>query len=386
MATLFLEPGGDMDFKNPDTANNNAGFGQWSATTGATKPTVVNDFVHGGHKQSIKIPASINSYLSKGGVIPIAGSRISVYIYLVALGGSVSTILNAHGSYGAHPWQVRLTSAGVLQLWTGAVQIGTDGATLSTGQWYRISLASLITSTTVNRFELFVNSVSTISVTNATLSSIDATQFDIGNLNTTSIDFRFSDLYMDNSNSLTDPGDIWVTAKRPISNGTTNGFSTQVGSGGSGVGSGHSPQVNERALDITNGWSMVGAGSAITEEYNIEGKSVGDIDISAATIIDWMGWVSMKSLVSETLNMILDGANVSVSTVTVPRAEYRIKGSATYPAGTGADIGIQTTTALTTVFIYEAGVVVAYIPGVAVVSIPNKVVSTRQAINRASTY
>ncbi|WP_323162301.1 hypothetical protein, partial [Pseudomonas fluorescens] len=80
---------------------------------------------------------------------------------------------------------------------------------------------------------------------------------------------------VDDSSALTDPGNIWVAAKRPNANGTTNGFTTQIGSGGSGYGSGHSPQVNERALSTTNGWSMVGAGAAVTEEYNIESKSTG---------------------------------------------------------------------------------------------------------------
>ena len=178
---------------------------------------------------------------------------------------------------------VKITSTGVLQLWNrlNDNQIGSNGATLSTGQWYSITLAYTIISTSVNRFELFVNSVSTISVTNATLTSTGSTGVKIGNQNNNAtLDFRTSDHYVDDSSSLTDTGDIWVTAKRPVSNGTTNGFSTQIGSGGSGYGSGHSPQVNERPLSTTNGWSMVGAGSAVTEEYNIEGKSVGDINIS----------------------------------------------------------------------------------------------------------
>jgi hypothetical protein len=171
-----------------------------------------------------------------------------------------------------------------------------------------------------------------------------------------------SDFYIDNSSSLTDTGNIWVTAKRPVANGTTNGFSTQIGSGGSGYGTGHSPQVNERPLSTTNGWSMVGAGSAVTEEYNIEGKSVGDIDISTATIIDWLGWVSIKALAGETGNVIIDGASVAQAITTTATLYTKIKGSATYPAGTGADIGFQTTTALTTVSLYECGVIVAYIP------------------------
>jgi hypothetical protein len=43
----------------------------------------------------------------------------------------------------------------------------------------------------------------------------------------------------------------------------------------------------------------------------------------------------------------------------------KIAGSSTYPAGTGTDIGLITTTLSTTVSLYECGVVVAFIPSVA---------------------
>ncbi len=68
----------------------------------------------------------------------------------------------------------------------------------------------------------------------------------------------FDDIYVDNGSDLSDPGNVHVTAKRPGSNGLSNGFATQIGSGGSGFGSGHAPQVNERPLSNTNGWSSVG--------------------------------------------------------------------------------------------------------------------------------
>src|SRR6185436_9856514 len=129
---------------------------------------------------------------------------------------------------------------------------------------------------------------------------------------------RSSDHYVDSSASLTDTGNIWVTAKRPNANGTTNGFTTQIGSGGSGYGTGHSPQVNERVLSTTNGWSMVGAGSAVTEEYNIESAAAGDIDISSANYVDVMGWVYASSLVNETASIIVNGvsSNISLTSVT----------------------------------------------------------------------
>ncbi len=351
MATKFLEPGGDATF---NVAAPTAG-GLW-AIIGGTAPTIATDFVHGGHIKSIK-PAltAVASYVvTPNAVESDAGGRISLYIF-----GTEQATDGLTVTY------VGITTGGVLRLFQGTsnVQIGGNGPTLSTGQWYRISLAYTITSTTVNRFELFVDGVSKISVTNATITNLTSSCVVIGKLiiqGTT--DSRFSDIYVDNSSALTDPGNIWVTAKRPFANGTTNGFTTQIGAGGSGYGTGHSPQVNERALSNTNGWSMVGAGSAITEEYNIEGKSVGDIDVSAATIVDWMGWADMKSAVGETVQIILDGANNAQAITSTETLYIKIKGSATYPSGTGADIGVTTDTSLTTVSLYESGIIVAFIP------------------------
>ena len=355
MATTFLEPGGDADFL-VGTTN-----GFWGTGSGVV---VATDFVHGGHKKSIKY-GTVANILSTGAVLSDAGSRISFYIYFNVLPTpGASVLFQLVNASNATVVDFLMLATGVIRLRNGAsTQIGTNGAALSAGQWYRISLAYTITSTTVNRFELFVNGISSISITNATLTNITTNALRIANFNANGVDFRTSDHYIDNSSSLTDPGNIWVTAKRPVSNGTTNGFTTQIGAGGSGYGSGHSPQVNERPLSTTNGWSMVGAGSAVIEEYNIEGQSAGDINITGATIVDWVGWASMKTLVAETVQMIIDGANVAQAITTTIKLYTKIKGSATYPAGTGADIGVTTDTSLTTVSLYECGIIVAYIPG-----------------------
>lgn len=358
MATTFLEPGGDADFL-VGTTN-----GFWRSGSA----TIATDYVHGGHIKSLS--STTGSYgaavESKIGTSADAGTRVSAYFYIVSLPSSVNTNLIAHTNASSKAFSIVITPSGVLRVQNNSgTQIGSDGATLSTGTWYRISVAYTITSTTVNRIEIFVNGVSNISITNGTLSYTGNTTVTFGNVTSaTGNSIRMSDFYIDNSSSLTDPGNIWVTAKRPVSNGTTNGFTTQIGSGGSGYGTGHSPQVNERPLSTTNGWSIVGAGSAVTEEYNIEGKSVGDIDISTATIVDWLGWASMKSLVGETVNMIIDGASVAQAITSSTTLYTKIKGSATYPAGTGTDIGIQTDTSLTTVSLYECGVIVAYTPTV----------------------
>lgn len=357
MATTFIEPGGDADF----------GTGLWGSINSV--PVVATDFVHGGHIKSIKYPAATQSYvLTAAGALADAGSRFSIYIYLNVLPNSTCTTISltqSNGSTGTV--QLRTTSGGILQLWNGSsAQIGADIMTLSTGQWYRISMAYTITSTTINRFEIFVDGVSKLSVTNATITNISTSILRIGNIGfNTTFDMRSSDHYIDNSNALTDPGNIWVTAKRPNANGTTNGFTTQIGAGGSGYGTGHSPQVNERPNDDTNGWSIITVASAITEEYNIESSSTGDIDISAATIVDYMGWVRTKALNAETAQIIVNNVNTNISVTTSIAFYTKIAGSATYPAGTGTDIGEISANIATTISLYECGIVVAYTPTVA---------------------
>jgi hypothetical protein len=107
---------------------------------------------------------------------------------------------------------------------------------------------------------------------------------------------------------------------------------------------------------------MVGAGSAVTEEYNVENVSTGDIDLTGATLFDWMGWVFAKSLASETASIVVGGTSSNIALTSTATAFMAAKGSATYPAGTGTDIGLVTSTTVTTVSLYECGVQIAYTP------------------------
>jgi hypothetical protein len=358
-ATTFLEPGGDATFNVTATSSG----GLWSTVTNT--PTVVTDIVHGRHIKSIESHSTGGFGVTPAGVVSDAGGRISFYFYIKTLPNATASIARILESNAATAVvSLRITSGGVLQIWNATTaQIGTNGATLSAGQWYRISLAYTITSVSVNRFEIFVDGGSSISVTNATLSNDPSSSFSFGNTSgNATADYRYSDFYVDNSSSLTDPGNIWVVAKRPFANGTTNGFTTRVGAGGSGYGSGHAPQVNERPISATNGWSMVGAGAAVTEEYNVEGKSVGDINIADGKVVDWEAWVNANSLAGETASIITGGSSSNISLTSASTTFTKIAGSTSYPAGTGSDVGIVTTTALTTVTLNEAGVIVAYIP------------------------
>lgn len=351
----FAEPGGDADFL-VGTTN-----GFWDSLSGT--PTIVTDFVHTPHIKSIKYAPNITQVCKTvAGSIADTGTRISFYVYFNVLpttgDSSICRLFKSDGTTNVAA--IRVSTGGVIKLYATA-QIGTNGATLSAGVWYRISLAYTITSTTINRFELFVNGVSSISITNATLVNTVTSLVGIGNLGPdTGMDLRSSDHYIDDSNSLTDPGNIWVTAKRPNANGTANNFVTQIGAGGSGYGTGHSPQVNERPLSITNGWSVVAVG-ATTEEYNIESTNIGDMNIAGKTIIDYVGWVSSSALIGETVQVIVNGVNFAQAITSTNTMYKKIAGSTVYPTGTGADIGMTTDATATTVSLFECGIVVAFL-------------------------
>lgn len=254
--------------------------------------------------------------------------------------------------------------------------IGSDGTTtFVVNTDYRISVVWSITNGSSYTLTVYVNGVQDLQLINGAGigggSGSHGMNFRCdGNGATTT--YYFSHIYYDDGSS-GDPGggnaDLKVAAKRPVSNGSANNFTTQIGSGGSSYGSGHAPQVNELPLSQTNGWSHIVVGSAITEEYTVEGASVGDQDLTGATIIDYMGWIFAKALASETASIVVGGTSSNVSLTSTATSFVKAKGSAAYPAG-GTDIGVVTATTATTVSLYECGVSIAYTPAAATKALP----------------
>lgn len=170
---------------------------------------------------------------------------------------------------------------------------------------------------------------------------------------------------------LTDPGDIRVTAKRPNANGSANDFTTQIGSGGSGYGSGHSPQVNERPRLDTNGWESPITAGKKTEGYAIESASQGDVDITGLTIRGFFGWVRAKLLAgtAPTNTILVNGVAYPVTTTTtaalytgngVSLIAQNIMSGNLYPSATDT-IGMEHTGTGAATDLYEAGIVIAYL-------------------------
>lgn len=369
----FLEPGTDATFDTAFYSTGASGTGAVTSDTGQSHT--------GTRSLKCATTAANDTALASVaiGVVADAGAAISFWFRVSSAAPSVATLFAEviDASLGNSILGVALNTNGKL-IADGIGTTKTNGsATLLANTWTRITLAYIITSVSNWSASIYVNGVLDISLSNGvngnlSAASTNSVQFGIdtsGDLAFTTSSILsewFDDIYIDNRSDKSDPGDIRVTAKRPFANGTTNGFTTQIGAGGSGYGSGHAPQVNEQPLSQTNGWSMINlAPNAITEEYNIEGLTVGDVDLTGATIVDAMGWLFAKALASETGSLVLKGASSNISLTSTATLFTKAAGSSTYPAGTGTDIGIVTATTLTTVSLYEAGILIAYNPAAA---------------------
>lgn len=362
-------------------------FSMWfsNATSGSGAETSATDQAHTGAR-SIKSVISVDNDLaivvSFDGTVADAGSLVSFWIRLstVTPTNDILLMCTETTSDGSPQLGIKLTTAGHFAIVgrtasTGLSVAGT--ASPSANTWTRVSLSWVLTSGSSYTIKLYVNGVLDATMTNATgtITVTNGVCLLLGLLNNIptlaipggggALTAWYDDIYTDNRSDFTDSGDVRVTAKRPFANGTTNGFTTQIGAGGSGYGTGHAPQVNEQPLSQTNGWSMIGAGSAITEEYNIEGLTVGDVNLTGATIVDTMGWIFAKALVGENASLVLKGATTTAALTSTPSPFTAYAASSTYPAGTGTDIGLITTTALTTVSLYEAGILVGFNPAAA---------------------
>jgi hypothetical protein len=353
MASPFSEPGSDATFD----------LSLWSGTGGTVSSTTAQ-FHTGTH--SIEVLSTSTGNFNRHGCLADAGRRVSFWLRFDTVPASTDAIFCSLASSGgaADIILLYITSAGKVKNGPVGATAVTGTAVLAVNTWYQICACYSITNTTTYSCKIYVNGVLDSTTNAGTLTGTGTADLYLAcdaNFGTTKKCW-FDDIYIDDTSDGSYPGAVLVTYKRPNANGTTNGFTTQIGSGGSGYGTGHSPQVNEQPLSQTNGWSMVGAGSAVTEEYNVEGSTVGEVNLTGATIKSVMGWVFAKALANETASIVVDGTSSAVVPLTsTPLAFVKESPNPTaLPAGTGKDIGLVTTTALTTVSLYECGIVVAY--------------------------
>ncbi len=348
----FMEPGTDSTqnvefYENPDSTVTS------DCTTSVTGPCSLRLNTGAGATYSM---------FHQGGVASDTGTRISFYMKFDNFTNSGEQgIIELYQSDDSTFIGSPLTMGPGHILEDGS---GNQGSTaLQAGVWYRISMAYTITSTSVNQFRVYLNGNLEYTSSNVFLSATGSNYIRMGliaDANGANKVQHMDDIYIDNGSDLSDPGEVHVTAKRPNANGAANQFTTQVGSGGSGYGSGHAPQINERPVSGTNGWSRNVANQR--ENFGIENAATGDVDISSQRLIASQGWIyGRRNATSCTGSRIT--FNGTDTTITLGNFEETyvspITTSSTYPSN-AATIGMQSCTNTATISLLEAGVIMAY--------------------------
>lgn len=358
--TKFMEAG--------SAATQGLEFYSGSQTTGAGAAVTSDSQAVAGSVRSIKtITAASGSswaFFEKDGVLPAAGSRLSTYIRFTALPTNATRFIsfsNSGGGQNNKNFGISLNTSGKLEIRDNGNGVQATGTTtLSSNTDYRVSIAVSKTSQLVNTVTVYLNSDPEVTATNIDMSGADMADLVMGQMdNGTTINttIYFAHIFVDDGTS-GDTGDIRVTAKRPLSNGSANNWSTNGSAGG--YGTGNARYENEQPLNTSNFMSTTGTSSQV-EEYSIEGASVGDVDISGKTIVDYTGWVYANASTSLTANIVLANLQSNVSLTTTNTMFTKAAGSGTYPAG-NTDIGMNAGTTAGTKSMYEAGIMVAYVP------------------------
>lgn len=300
-----------------------------------------------------------------------AGRRVSFWFQINQNTSTVADVFALINSAGTdHAFTVGFNASSKLMVanavgasgGVGGTVVGTGSTNVSTGTAHRLSFSYTITSSSVNTIKVWLDGVLEITVTNTTLTT-GYNKFDFGypqwhGAASANSFINIAHIVIDDGTGLDDIGDVRVAVKRPFANGTTNGF---TGSGTpSGYGSGNARYVNERPLATGNFVSKVGAGVATTEEYTADALSAGDQDLTGATINNIFGWVYAKSLASESPSIIIAGSNFGITLTSSNQWLSRRSDLTTYAGNT--DIGLVTDTSVTTVTLYECGLLIVYTP------------------------
>jgi hypothetical protein len=288
-------------------------------------------------------------------VLADAGRRISFYFQYASTPAATINIVRllAGGTNvtGGGQGTLSLTSANKLSLYGLSTT-----TTLAPNTWYRITISYKISSTTVNEFRLYLNGTLAASRSNLTLAAVGTNNLQLGWVGTTGGTSKLcylDDIYIDDGADLLDTGDVRVTAKLPAGD-TVSTFGTAVGANPA-TGS-RFTNVNERPLNIANGWTSSGGGQS--ERYLLQGAADGDVNVSQFVQLGYTGWIYAKRSVAGAENMVLNGTVVTKSLTTSPATYTQSVSGAGYP-GSVAGIGLDASASGVT--LYENGVVIAYL-------------------------
>jgi hypothetical protein len=281
MTILFMESGSDAA----------QGLEFWDSLAGAASSSAQ---AHTGPR-SIALTGAVTAAnqsapngLAKNGFLPNTG-RLSAYVRMGAQPTGVSAKMIGWGPNDTNnQWSLGRNSSGQLEyrVATCSQLIGTGTATPDAGVWVHIECAWTWTSSSANEFRLWIDGTLDITITNHaswTVGIGSNGDLVLGHPDNSSSDTTYlDDVYVDDDSSLTRPGDILVTAKLPAAANTSN-FDTDGGTGA----------VNERPLSVTN-YKQHAAATDVQQNYTLQAASVGDEDLTGATIVGYTGWVYAK--------------------------------------------------------------------------------------------
>lgn len=249
------------------------------------------------------------------------------------------------------------SGAGVLVSYYDENSVLTDGTTvLLANTWYRISFGFDLVGANSNSCKIYADGNEEVSVTGQfTNARTTATGYSFGWNEAPGANKKcwFDQIYIDDGTDLSDPGDIEVTAKLP---GTVNANNFDT-TGGTGA-------VNERPLSETN-YKLQAASSQVRQNYAIEARDSGDADLSSAEIIGYMGWLWAKeAAVSGTPKITVNGLDYALALTTSPALYRQCAQDGDYPV-MPETIGMVSSGTADDTTLYEAGMVVAFIPAAA---------------------
>lgn len=281
MTVLFI------DAASADTGNSTFPF--WDAITGAV--TSSSTTVHAPSVYSIKLDAnSAPATLGKSSILNDAGRRVSVYMNGttgLTNSGEPWQVLDFQDDLANSVFDVRLTPTALI-IESGAPNVTTAVVGVS-GQWHRISVAYVITTTTNFTIKVWFDGVLTLTATNAdfTLQRTGTLSLTLG-IGSTNTDrlWYASDIYVDDGNTLDDQGDIRVTAKQAAALNTNN-FSTLGGSG-----TNRYDRVSDRPLSLTN-YIAHTTGTDVQENFQLP-IYTADANLSRARVLARLAWVHAK--------------------------------------------------------------------------------------------
>lgn len=356
-------PSNILFMETPDALNGATGDGKNYFWGGGSAPTTTYDtsIKHSGNGswQADGTGGSSSAFIASTGSCGGSGGRVSMYIYLDTTPTGSTDVLHCTSSGGLYVG-IGINTSRQLLLTSNVTIIKTSSTTLSTGTWYRIALSYTVTSSTVNQEKVYLNGaeVTDLGTTNATLSSAGAAStLVVGVISTTGgTKMHLEDVYSDDDSTLTDPGDVRVTAKLPNAT-ATNTFGTIVGTTSI---TNRWDNEDERPLNAANGWKT--SSTAQEEDYGVQSASTGDVDLTGATIVGYGGWAYANRTSggsSPTTFLVANGATISetVSTTSTLFATYVL--SSSYPTGA---FGFKKTAGSGAVQLLETGALIAYIP------------------------